>query len=228
MTQPNTTNPLNPVSPPIMALFLTFIGIEAALSLGASGTIGGPGAVGWRNEMIGSFGFQGAYQDWMFETGAFPLDYLMRYLTYPFLHANFTHALVAGVMFLAMGKMVSDSFGGLATIVVFFVSAVLGAFVYGLVLDQKLWLIGAYPGTYGLIGGFSYLMWLKLGQLGENQMRAFTLIAFLMGIQLLFGLLFGGQSTWIADVSGFAAGFLISFVVSPGGFAKIRGKLRHD
>jgi hypothetical protein len=47
-----------------------------------------------------------------------------------------------------------------------------------------------------------------------------------MGIQLLFGLVFGANSQWVADVTGFVAGFALSFGVSPGGWHKIRGWLQ--
>ena len=110
----------------------------------------------------------------------------------------------------------------------FLVSTVAGAAIFGLVAPGGTWLIGAFPGVYGLIGGFTYIMWLRLGQMGSNQTRAFTLIGVLMGLQLVFGLLFGGNATWIADVSGFATGFLASFVLSPGGWSRLRSKLRHD
>ena len=57
-------------------------------------------------------------------------------------------------------------------------------------------------------------------------MRAFSLIGFLMGIQLVFGLLFGGTPVWIAELAGFAAGFGVCIVVMPGGFARLRDRLR--
>ena len=63
---------------------------------------------------------------------------------------------------------------------------------------------------------------------GAQQGRAFTLIAFLMGIQLLFGLVFGGQKDWVADLAGFATGFGLSFFLAPGGWARMRGKIHRD
>jgi hypothetical protein len=83
-----------------------------------------------------------------------------------------------------------------------------------------------YPAVYGLIGAFTFILWVRLGQQGAPQYRAFSLIALLLGIQLVFGLLFGGGPDWIAEVAGFAAGFLLSFVVSPGGWARVRERLR--
>ena len=49
---------------------------------------------------------------------------------------------------------------------------------------------------------------------------------YLSNFILLFGLLFGGGWDWVAELSGFAAGFLLSFVVSPGGWMKVREMIR--
>ena len=45
----------------------------------------------------------------------------------------------------------------------------------------------------------------------------FTLIAFLLGIQLFFKFVFGGGDDWLADIAGFATGFLLSFPLAPHG-----------
>ena len=39
-------------------------------------------------------------------------------------------------------------------------------------------------------------------------------------------LLFGGGWDWVAEVAGFATGFLLSFVVSPGGWGHVMARLR--
>lgn len=79
-----------------------------------------------------------------------------------------------------------------------------------------------------MIGAFTFLLARSLASVGSNQARAFSLIAVLMGIQLLFGLFGGVQNDWVADLAGFVIGFGMSYVVSPGGWARIRGKVRHD
>jgi membrane associated rhomboid family serine protease len=66
----------------------------------------------------------------------------------------------------------------------------------------------------------------RLGQLGEKQIRAFTLIGFLLAIQLIFGLLFGANSEWVADLAGFAIGFALSIVLVPGGLSRLVERLR--
>ncbi|MGQ3488033.1 rhomboid family intramembrane serine protease [Roseovarius pacificus] len=227
MSSPQTDSPVNPIPPVVVALFLAIIVIEAVFSLGTRGMIGGPEAVGWRQGAIQDYGFNAEIFGWMLQNGVWPLEHVKRFITYVFVHGSFTHALFAGVMLLALGKFVGEVFSQWATLLLFVTSAIAGAVVFGLVAPERPWLIGAFPGVYGLIGGFTYLLWLRLGQMGENQARAFSLIGILMVLQLIFGLLFGSNSTWLADVSGFGFGFLLSFFLAPGGWAKIRARIRH-
>ena len=227
MSSPRTDSPVNPMPPVVVALFLILVAIEAMFSLGARGLLGGPEAVGWRQAAIQDYAFNAEILNWMLQNAVWPAEHLKRFVTFLFVHGSFTHALFAGVMLLALGKFVGEVFSQWATLVLFVASAIGGAMVFGLIAPDRPWLIGAFPGVYGLIGGFTYLLWLRLGQVGENQARAFTLIGILMLLQLIFGLLFGSNSMWLADVSGFGVGFLLSFFLAPGGWAKIRAKIRH-
>jgi membrane associated rhomboid family serine protease len=111
-------------------------------------------------------------------------------------------------------------------VVVFVGSGVIAALGYTAIPWLEMPLVGGYPAVYGLIGAFTFLLWVNLAAVGANKFRAFTLIGFLLAVQLLFGVLFGGGTEWVADIIGFAAGFAISFVVSPGGWARVREKMR--
>jgi len=221
-------SPLNPIPPVVLVLFLVIVGIEAAFSLGARGIIGGADAVGWRSAAIQDYGVHGQILRWMVETGQFPPEHLRRLVAYAFVHGSFTHALFAAVLLLALGKFLGEVFRHWAVLAIFVTATVGGALVYGLVPGDRPWLIGAFPGVYGMIGGFTYVMWLRLGQMGANQARAFTLIGVLMALQLVFALLFGGSSTWIADVAGFVAGFAVAIPLSPGGLTRLRTRLHRD
>jgi membrane associated rhomboid family serine protease len=220
--------PVNPLPPVVIALFAVIMGIEVMFTAGTQGLLGGPQAIGWRLGAMQGYAFSSEIFQWMLTNNRWPLEHLARFVTYPFIHANFTHALFAGVMVLALGKFVCEVFRGWAVLAVFFGASVGGALIYGLLAGSPVPLVGAFPGVYGLIGAFTYLLWLRLGQEGGPQIRAFALIAFLMGIQLVFGILFGGSQDWIADLAGFVLGFALSFAVSPGGFARLREKIRHD
>ncbi len=219
---------VNPLPPAVAALFLVIMGIEVAFFLGQQGLIGGADAVGWRANAIVRFGFSPEILTWMRETGVWPLEHVIRFVSYSFVHANFTHAVFVGVFVLAMGKMAAEAMGSLAMIVIFLVSGAGGALAYGVILPDAPWLIGGYPAVYGLIGAFTFLLWMSLASVGANQTRAFSLIAMLMGIQLVFGLIFGGTNDWVADLAGFGTGFALSFVLIPGGMQRILARLRRE
>lgn len=219
---------VNPLPPVVTAMFIIFLGIELIFQAGSSGLVGGPMAIGWRNEAIETYHFNGAVLVWMWETGQWPMRYLIRLVSYPFVNPNFTSMLIGGVMFLAMGKLVAETYGAIAMLVIFFGSAIGGAVIYTIGFGSEVWLLGVFPPVYGLIGAFTFLLWRRLATVGANQTRAFTLIAVLMGLQMLFGLIFGLQSEWLADLGGFATGFLLSFLLVPGGWARLLSRLRQE
>jgi membrane associated rhomboid family serine protease len=218
--------PLNPLPWVVWMLALPMIAMEAVVALGASGLVGGPLAIGWRAEAREYFAFYPELMRQVIGQGIDPLNVLLRLVSYPFVHLSTTHALFVVVILLAIGKMVGEVFRPWAVLVVFFGAAIAGALAYTLVPGLQAPLIGGYPPVYGLIGGFTFLLWVNLAAVGANKYRAFTLIGFLLGFQLLFGLVFGGGWEWVADLTGFVTGFFLSFVVSPGGWARVREKLR--
>ena len=209
--------PVNPLPPVVWLLVLPIIAMEVVVNAGAIGLGGGQAGIGWRNEALQRFALSPVMLDQMWASGQVPHDYLMRFLTYPFVHGSLTHAIFAAVFILALGKFVGEVFRAWAVLAVFFGGVLAGGIVYSLVPGLQTWLFGAYPGAYGLIGAFTFMIWAKLGAEHAQRGRAFSLIGMLLGIQLLFGTLFGGSPDWIADLAGFAAGFLLSFAVAPGG-----------
>lgn len=227
MTHPHNESPMNPVPPVVLALALVIFGIEVAFTLGTNGMAGGPTAVGWRTEYMERFAFSDRVFEWMRETGQWPAEHLLRFVAYPFLHWGFTQMLFAAAILLAMGKIVGEVMGPVRVLVLFFAGSIVGALAFALILNDPTPLVGAFPGDYALIGGFTYLLWLKLGQAGANQVRAFSMIGVLMGLQLLFGLLFGSDNFWLADLAGFGTGFALSILLVPGGFARLLHRMRN-
>ncbi|NNE53322.1 MAG: rhomboid family intramembrane serine protease [Sulfitobacter sp.] len=226
MQDPDLESPVNPLPPAVVLIFLAMAGIEAALSLGEANLIGGPGAVGWRLGLIRDYGFSGQIFDWMVVNNRWPLSELQRLITFPFVHLGFAHALFGMVLLLALGKMVSEVMGQLAFVAIFVLSGIGGAVVYALLLNDPVWLAGAYPNVYGLIGGYSFVMWRHLVTTGGQQMRAFTLISLLMAIQLIWGIFFEAGTLWVAELAGFFVGFAMCFVFAPGEWTRVRDRIR--
>ncbi len=104
LTHPRNEPPLNPLPPVVIALFLVIVGIEVVFNLGARGLMGGPQAVGWRLGTLERFAFSAEIFAWMRETGRWPIEHVLRFVSYPFVHASFTHALFAGVVALGRGQ----------------------------------------------------------------------------------------------------------------------------
>ena len=88
-------------------------------------------------------------------------------------------------------------------------------------------LFGGMVPAYGLIGAFTYMLWVRAGHRGESPLAAFRLIGILLAFQMVFAVAFRtGDKQWIAEIGGFVAGFLISFAVSPGGWTTLVRQLR--
>lgn len=221
MNQDHNVPPFNPMPPVVWVLFLILAGIEIVFTLGEQGIIGGARALGWRLGAITEYGFSGVAFDWMIKNGQMPFAYAIRCFSYMFLHGSFTAAIFSGVILLAMGKLVGEVMGQLAVIILFVFSGVFGVVVFGLLTDQA-WLIGAYPSVYGLIGAYTFLLWQRVAGQGMQQLTAFRLIGFLMGIQLIFGIFFVTGQDWVAELAGFVCGFALSVIVMPGGLARLR------
>ena len=146
MSHPADPSPFNALPASVWLLFGALATVEGIFSLGEAGIIGGPAAVGWRLAAINAYGFSGAAFDFMVENGRLLPEHMLRVLTYSFVHGSFTSTLFAGVILLAMGKMVGGVMGGWAVVLLFVLCGVAGALVFGLVTDQS-WLIGAFPGV---------------------------------------------------------------------------------
>lgn len=217
--------PLNPLPPVVWALTLPMILLEAVLQLADAGLIGGAQGVGWRLTVLTRMAFAPEQLVWMWETGRYPPQDLARLLAYSFAHAGLTHAAFVVVFVLALGKFTGEVFRPLAVALLFLGSAVGAAVVYTLT-GQVQALYGGYPGAFGLIGAFSFILWLRLGASGAPTWRAFSLIGMLMLFRLIFGLFFGSDPSWIADLAGFGFGFALSFLLVPGGPRRLLAHLR--
>lgn len=216
---------INPLPPVVWLLCGPIIAGEILFGLGQSGLLGDY-AMGWRLDALQRFAFDPGILRQMAAHNLWPWKQVARIVTYPFVHGSLMHAVMVLVFLLALGKMVGEIFRGWAVAAVFFAATIAGALVYTAVPVTQGALYGGYPGAYGLIGAFTWLLWMKLGQANANRSRAFMFIGFLMAVRLLFGVLFGGSADWIADFSGFAAGFLASFLVAPGGWRRMLRQIR--
>lgn len=226
MQQDDFTQPLmNALPPAVVALALAIFSVEAILFLGGHGLVGGPDAIGWRTAAVQDWSVFPPLVQWLVSTSGWTSPEMVRFVSYPFVHWNFTHAIFVIVFLLSLGKLVGDVFGNFAVLAIFFVSAIAGAAAFSMTGAASP-LVGGYPAVYGLIGAYTFVLWVGYGQRGENQYRAFTLIGFLLGIQLIFGLIYGSNRDWVAELAGFGTGMLITPLLSPGALRRLLAHMR--
>ncbi|WP_341366984.1 rhomboid family intramembrane serine protease [Yoonia sp. BS5-3] len=225
-------SPFNALPPLIVALALLIIGIEAFFQLAEHGVIGGPTAIGWRLDAVNQYGYSPNVLDRVLTGGDYSFDMLIRFVTYPFINMALTQVAFCAALTLALGKFTAEFYGSFKTGAVYFLTAVAGAVVYGLLVDGQFPLLGGFTPVYGLIGAYTYALWLQLGKRNENQLKAFRLIGVLLFLQLVFGIVSGflyevaPPPTWIAELSGFAAGFLMAVLLAPGGWGRFLARMR--
>lgn len=225
-------SPFNVLPPLVIALTLLIVGIEAVFQLANAGIIGGPRGVGWRLAAIEDYGFSSAVLDRVLINGDYSFDMLKRFVTYPFINVQLTQVAFCAALTLALGKFTAEFYGSLKVLVLYVVAGIAGAIVYGLAVDDNYPLLGGFTPVYGLIGAYTYALWLRLGRAGENQIMAFRLIGFLLLIQLIFGIMSGimyaspPPPSWISELTGFFAGFFLSILLAPGGWATLLHRIR--
>ncbi len=219
-------SPFNALPPVVVALSVVIFGLEVMFQAANLGLIGGQGGVGWRLNAIRDFAVFDEIVAFMWANGVFLPEQMLRLISYPLIHTGLVHAGFVVVFILAIGKMVAEVFSPLAFLLLFWGSAVAGALGFVLFMDSPYPLVGGYPGVYGLIGAFTFILWVQARSVGATGYRAFGLIGMLLAIQVLFGLIEGQFGNVIADLTGFAAGFVLSFLLVPGGWRRIVARLR--
>lgn len=229
MFDPDADAPLvNPLPVVVVVLALVMGVAELAFQLGETGIIGGPRAIGWRGSIASTFGFSGNVAIWMWETRQFPLEHLMRFVTYPFVHVGFGDALFGVVFLLALGKFVGERVNTGAFLVIYFGSAFLAAVGNAVFLGPQGALLGADAPNYGLIGAFTWILIGDVRNEGEGPLKAFRLIGGLAVLHVIFYFVFGGNS-WLPRGVGAMAGFAICAILRPKeaqGIAYLLAKLR--
>lgn len=219
-------SPFNALPPLVVALTLLIVGIEAVFQLANYGIVGGLRGIGWRIAAIEQYGFSPAVLDQVLLRGDYSFDMLKRFVTYTFISTQLFPVIFSAALVLALGKFTAEYYGSAKVLFLYLATSIVGAVVFGLAVEGRYPLIGSFTPVYGLIGAYTYALWLRLGQAGENQVMAFRLIGFLLMIQLAFGLIFGGNNQWISELSGFVAGFFLSVILAPGGWSSLVTRLR--
>jgi membrane associated rhomboid family serine protease len=223
--RPEPISPLNPVPWVVWLLVLPMVGLEAFLSF--KDGISGLAASGWRSAFVQEMAYSPTYMRAMVEAHQYPLNGMWRLVSYPFIHISVSHLLFVAVFLLALGKFVGEAFRWWAVLAIFVISGAVGALVYTAVLPSvQTPLIGGWVPVYGLIGGVSFILWHRLRHDGAKRWRAFTMIGSLLLFRILVSPIFGWGWDVVAEIPAFVTGFVLSYLVNPGGLRDLLQRIR--
>lgn len=133
--------------------------------------------------------------------------------TFTFLHGNWTHMILNGLMLMAFGTGVEKWMGG-KRLLVFFMCCNLIAALAQFLLDPSSTtpVIGASGGLSGLFAAVLIMMQQQNGLGAGNRYGIWPFIILWIAISIIFGLIGGpGNSSvaWAAHIGGFLAGFVL-------------------
>ena len=226
MTEPAAQSPLLPLPWAVWVLLLPIAAVEAVLQAAALGWIGGPEGIGWRLAAVERFGLAGALLSHQWETGRLGWAEAARLWSFMAVHPSGLVAVLALALIAALGKAVGQVLPGPALLVLAGVAAPVGALVWAVGLGAPVWLIGAYPAVFALLGAFAWLLWRGHVAQGADRQRFAALIGLLLVLRVAVGLWIGGGQDWIADLAAFAFGLAIAPGLMPGAMGRLRDRLR--
>jgi len=139
-------------------------------------------------------------------------------VTYAFLHADFMHLALNLGFLLAFGSFVERHLGLARYLMLFVLTAALGALAeYAFRGSEPIALIGASGAVYGMTG--AALRYMFAGGGAAARRGALVFVGVFMGLNLLLGVtglgdfLAGASIGWKAHAAGFVAGAGLSFVL---------------
>ncbi len=208
--------PINPLPPLIAVLACAIVGIELLFQLGHYRIVGGASAFGWRINALQDWAFQGSLLEYAYQTGRLGTEAAVRIFTYPFVNESFHPAFFGSVLLLALGTAVSKVYPGWAVVLVLVLSTVTGAVVFTIAEGGDRLLTGDFPAVYGLLGLYTWSLWINAEPGTSERWQAFRLVGLLTTLQLLALAIYGRGSNLLGELSCFVLGFVVAFVVGPG------------
>ena len=128
MSDYNRSPIVNPIPTSILLIFSGIILVEALLVFGFGGPLAKTVTTIERLNLVQNYGVPPNLASWMFETGNFSINYISRFIVYPFINLSGLSVVFAAVLLLAFGKMVGEVFSSFSVILIWLLSTFFAAF----------------------------------------------------------------------------------------------------
>lgn len=207
---------LGSASPPsiVWAMLAIFVAFEAAF-WAAAGGFGPVEDLRW--EVYKKLAFFDVYFEGVRGGLQVPWTFWTSFISYAFLHGGLLHLAMNGVFFLSVGGMLSRALGPVRFLILFVVTSVIGALVFGLIAETNGPMVGASGALFGFIGALKAWEWRYIRTTGASAQGFWRTIAALVAINVLLAFIMpgGGGLAWEAHLGGFIGGFLIAPILAP-------------
>jgi membrane associated rhomboid family serine protease len=143
----------------------------------------------------------------------FPLQPVTMFITHSLLHGNFVHMAMNTAVLLGLGKMIADHYGPGPILPVFFIGAVAGGGMFGLLTNEAVPMVGASGAVFAFIGVWIVWDWHRHRAAGVSERPVIIRVLVLAGINVAFFFGMDGMLAWEAHLGGFLAGLLCGVVL---------------
>lgn len=192
-------------SPVLWAVLILSSGIELTLIASDLGLVG---TRLWRSM---------AYQNGAFWAGLlynwrpnYELQPALMFFTYAFLHGGFWHLAGNMLTLLFLGEIVLNRAGQGGFALVYAISALVGAAVFGLLTDSPQPMVGASGALFGLAGAWQYWEWSDRRRTGRRLRTVAGVFTLLVLLNVVLWVSNGGQLAWETHLGGFVAGWCVA------------------
>jgi rhomboid protease GluP len=197
-------------SPVVLTLVILMCLIEAVLQLADLGLVG---SARWRQlaYQYGAF-WAGLLHDWQ---PNFRLQPASMFLTYSVLHGGLGHLLGNMAALLALAPRITDRVSQRGFLMLWGISALGGAAVFGLLTSSPQPMVGASGALFGLAGAWKAWDWREARKSGATLWPILLWLLGLAMLNLVLWVLQGGLLAWETHLGGFIAGW--TWVMVQGG-----------
>lgn len=130
------------------------------------------------------------------------------FLTYGFLHSDFSHLLGNLIAFVVLARVVQARAGQGGLLLLYVLSLLGGALCFGVLHPGSTPMVGASGAIFGLAGAWLYWLWHELRLRGHGTYRVWRAVLAMILMNFLMWVLNGGHLAWETHLGGALAGWL--------------------
>ena len=200
--------------PIVLGMLMVFVAFEAVFWMADTGVLPYPD-LHWN--VFLQLAFFDVYFEGVRDGLEVPWTFWTSFLTYSVLHGGLLHLMMNGVFFVSVGGLLARVLGPVRFLILFAVTSITGAAVFGLLADAQGPMVGASGALFGFIGALKSWEWKYIRATGASSQRFWRTILALVAMNVLLAIAFAGQATlaWEAHLGGFVGGFLLAPVLAP-------------